>query len=344
METKSLQPRGMGKMMNWKTTATFSVIALSICVGSLAYISTTKSPGARAAKSLAKLEVGPLGMNGASGNIDSMRMGVADPKVPSSLMVYKVLPPNVSQEAVAQQAEKFGVKGTLRENPGLIGYRGVTSDFVVDKATGSKNWITKKYETRVGPIKHELTNSQYIELARKFLVDSGEYEDDYIFKGFSYYKTDNEISMVEANFGRKLNGLDWSGVGPKKAVTFGENGEILGMGSVWREVEPLAKYPLIEPNEALEQIRAGNALILIEESNASVTVEDIHLAYYNDPAGTRQKFVIPHYIVKGHTDKGNAFSAVTRAVPQSLLTALDQESATDNIDVKHSKTKEELFP
>lgn len=297
-----------------------AILVLAV-YGGLAFQKTTQRASAAPQNygKRAKLEVAPLAKTGSLGNFKTLEMGIPEPKMPESIKVYSVVNTPVDRTSVEERARRFGVSGKYIDGDELITVRGEDADFTVDRATGSENWLTPAFEETVDPMTHKLSDEEYIELAKKFLRERQAYKDSYVFKGFNYFKSDEQIMMVEVLFGQQLNGRAWEGVGPKKSVVFGDNGKVLAMFSVWRDAEEYEPFPIIRPADAKANILAGKSTTYLEEYDADGTVEQIELVYHNEPAGYAQKFVIPHYVFKGTTSKGKKFTAVTRAVPEELI-------------------------
>lgn len=269
--------------------------------------------------SLATLELRPLQQTGSPGKLRSAKLGIPEPVTPDAMMVYRVVDPQVTTASAEREAKKFGVTGKARKDDALTSVKGSAANVVVDNDTGSVNWITPDYEQAVAPIENRLPDGQYIALAEEFLKGKGHFGADYEFTGIGQCTADGRPVMVEVSFGRKLNGLRWQGVGPKKTVAFGEDGKILAMFSVWREVEPMTTYPLIRVSEALSQVEAGDASVFSDDSNADGTVTSVEIVYISDPAGSKQKFVVPHYRLEGKTASGKPFCAITRAIPRKYV-------------------------
>lgn len=104
------------------------------------------------------------------------------------------------------------------------------------------------------------------------------------------------------------------------SVYFGEDGKIIGAASVWREVEEFLDYPIITLQQAIDQIKSGNAVIFKDiTTETSGEVENINLVYFDRPLGYNQQYVIPHYVMEGHTPNGKKFKAITRAVPDKYI-------------------------
>ncbi len=270
---------------------------------------------------LERLELNPLGTLGAPGRLRSIKM--ADPSqvasLPTESMVYRVVPKTVSIASVEAEARRFGVKGKARKDKALTLVQSAGGDVVVDNVTGSVNWITPGYETATLPMHRRLADDEYASLAKAFMEAKGLWESDYVLTDVGQYAVEGEPVMVEVSFGRRLNGKQWQGVGPKKTVAFGDDGEIVGFFSVWREVEPLTRYPLVRPSKAMEQIEAGDALVSSDELDVDAIVERVELVYINDGAGIQQRYVAPYYRVTGRTTTGKPFTAVTRAIPLEFV-------------------------
>lgn len=279
----------------------------------------TREARAGGHESLAVLELRPLSQSGSPGKLRSVKLGVPVTSTPDAMMVYRVIEPQVTPASAEKEAGRFGVTGKAHKNDVLTIVKGKDSDIVVDNETGSVNWVTPDYEGAVAPIKTRLSDAQYVALAEEFLKSKGHFGADYEFAGFGQITADGQPVVIEVSFGRKLGGVRWLGVGPKKTVAFGEAGKILGMFSVWREVEPVTKYPVMKIPEALSQVEAGDASVVSDDYDADAVVTSVEIVYISDPAGSKQKFVIPHYRLQGKTATGKPFTAITRAIPREYV-------------------------
>ena len=307
--------------------AVAAVAVLGIAVGlGREFDQRPSSPRANMA-GLQRLDLNPLGTLGAPGRLRKLSMsnpsGAAT--LPAELTVYQVVPAVVTPGSVEKEARRFGVAGKAQRNVEMTSVRSASGDVVVDNLSGSVNWVTPEYEEASEPMQHRLTDDEYVTAAKEFMRGKDLWNDDLVFAGVSEYTVNDAPMMVEVHFTRTLNGRNWHGVGPKKTVTFGDNGKVVGYFSVWREVKPMTKYPLVKPADAVKQIERGDALVAADELNADATAERIELVYINDGAGIKQRYVAPYYRVSGKTASGKPFTAVTRAIPLELVNERPEE-------------------
>lgn len=299
---------------------------------------------------LAKITVNPLGVTGSSGNFKKLNIGIDKNNIPQKFKVYKVKEPKIDKNQIKEKANKLGIVGELIEDEKIIRISGETGDFIVNKITGSERYFTKQMRGDVEPkpLKNILKDEEYVKLASDFLNKYGFSKPNMVLKGVNkgyrigtIDKQGNEIQSivkVEVIFESKpIDGIKYTGVGPKISVWFGDNGEIIGYGSIWREIEEISNYPLISMDEAVENIKKGKALIYnLSNSDEEGTIESGELVLWSDLDGYEQKYVIPHYIFKGKTNDGRAFTIVTRAISDIYI----EESKSENIDYPIPEMKE----
>lgn len=283
-------------------------------------------------KALDILEVNALGGIATEGNFSKLELKIDKDSIKSEKMVYKVKKPDLDIKKIKEKAKNLSINGDVTETNEMIRIRSEEADFIVDKKTGSERYFTKQMrgEIQDKPIKKFLTDEEYVKIAQKFLNDNELSRKDMIYKGINKNYTigtiDNkgnetkEIVKIEVMFKHSdIDGIQYTGIGPKISVWFGDNGQIIGYGSIWRELEELQVYPLVTLDEAIDKVKKGLAPVNIEESNAEGTVEQVEIVLWSDPDGYEQKFVIPHYILKGKTKTGKDFTAITRAVSDNYI-------------------------
>lgn len=277
-------------------------------------------------QNLAKLAVAPLDKSSSNGNFAELKAGSTLPKFPNKIMVYKVKPPQIDEKQVINKAKMLGISGSIEKHEYDFSISSESGDFIIDKNTGSFTYITKELETQVLPIKKLLSDRQYKKIATDFLAKNSLLHNNAVFADVNrdnIYTDGTGLSgpyMVEVRFrSKKLNGIEFGGVGPKIIVQFGENGKVIGAFSVWREIEPFMEYPILTPDEAIEITRQGRAIVYNSEINDSGIVNEASVLYDNEPLGYDQEFVIPYYKLKGKNSKGKDFIALVRAVPENLI-------------------------
>lgn len=277
-----------------------------------------------------RLRVAPMDMTGSAGNFKKLDSAADTSRLPKELTVYKVVPANVTRQQFDEHARRLGVNREIGENGDAFVARGEKASLVVDKQTGSFDFTTDEFAAQTKPIARVLADEQYRASAEKFLVDAGLMEPEAEFRDVNrgnvvgVYEDGGWVEkpyMVEVRFSHKpLAGIAFDkGVGPKIIVQFGEDGRILGATSVWRKVEPLGKYRLKTPQQALDAVKNGRGQIFDVGQDAQGTVDEITTSYLNEPLGYRQLYVLPAYVMKGKTADGKPFTALTRAIPDEML-------------------------
>lgn len=291
----------------------------SVLTSSCAAADIPPSTGAVSDVSLPKIVLTPLPANGSGGTFESVELSADATTLPAEALVYEVVEPNVTPQSVEKEARKFELHGLARYEGDATVVKGKGTSLAVDQRTGSINWLGSGYSNATEPITNLLSDDEYIARARDFLESKGYFDQGMVFTGFGSQRVDGKPMIVEAHFGRRLNGHAFEGVGPKKTVSFGDNGEIVGMFSVWREVRPLRRYPLMSPTLALQQINQGGASVMADEYNVAAVADSVEIVYLNDALGSAQRFVAPHYRFTGKTEGGKSFVAITRAIPFAFL-------------------------
>jgi hypothetical protein len=318
----------------WMGLAGMTALALvSGCSGRAAQTgngATSAGLGGSSRTGAQRLRVAPMDMTGSAGNFKKLDSKADTADLPTELTVYKVVPANVTRQQFDERAKRLGVDREVGEDSASFVARGDKASLVVDKQTGSFDFTTDEFATQTKPIAGALTDEQYRASAEKFLVDAGLMEPEAEFRDVN---RDNVVGvlenggwvekpyMVEVRFSHKpLAGIAFDkGVGPRIVVQFGEDGHILGATSVWRKVEPLGKYRLKTPQQALDAVKNGRGQIFDVGQDAKGTVDEITTSYLNEPLGYKQLYVLPAYVMKGKTAEGKPFTALTRAIPDDML-------------------------
>lgn len=296
---------------------------------------------------LEKLEMNPLALTGSNGYFNDLKVDTAIPQIPSQMKVYKVKDLNLSKEDMNKLMNKFEMKGEVKVNDREFAVVDGEKTLVLDKKTGSYNYYTKKLTSAVKPIQNLLSDEEYKKLAEKYLTEKNLMKD-----GAYYRKTlrhtvgkvgqPEQVCLVETVFTKDLNGQRFSGVGPKICVFFGENGEIIGTYSVWKEVEEYNDYPIIDVQKAIDNVLNRKAIIANAGKGDSGSINNIEIIYDMESLRSNQKYVIPYYMIKGENVSGNDFTALTRAVPEEYIseTYLDDVSARKH----YNKDSKEIVP
>lgn len=296
--------------------------------------STATPPGSQVETGLkggaVVLSVPPMDVTGSSGSFASLESEADTTALPKKLMVYRVKPANVTKSAFEARARKLGLTGATGDLGASFQVVGPSASYEVDKFTGSFDYTTSALEKQAQPLQRLLSDGEYRQRAEAFLNSAGLMEEAAEFRDVNRgnvvhnYENGQWVAqpyMVEVRFSHKpLNGIAFDkGVGPKIVVQFGEDGQILGAMSVWRNVQPFAEYSLKSPQEALTAVRNGEAAFFDVGRQDSGVVKEISLSYMNEPRGYNQQYVLPEYLLDGVASGGRSFGVVTRAIPDALL-------------------------
>lgn len=117
-------------------------------------------------------------------------------------------------------------------------------------------------------------------------------------KGSDEVITSYNVTLQEV-FARKIDNLPVVGPGHKLKVFIGNNSEVIGLFEVWRDIEPYRDVALKTPEAAYDDLVAGNVMVATRAVYGNVTIGDVYLAYWMEPADSRQGYVLPVYVFKG---------------------------------------------
>lgn len=323
---------------NKKIMITF--VALAIILLSLVY----------SKNKLEKLEMNFLPMVGAAGDFSELKIDTIMPELPKQMKVFKVKDLKLSKEDMIKQMNQFDVNGEINENDDEYAVVDGEKTFILDKKTGSINYYTKELTNTIKPIENLLLDEEYKEMAEIYLK-----EKDLMSDGVYYKKTlrhmvgktnqPEQVCLVEVVFTTDLEGQRFTGVGPKICVFFGENAEIIGMYSVWKELEAYENYPIVSPEKAIENIINKKAIIINAAEGDVGNIYDIEIIYDMESLRSNQKYIIPYYYVKGENSNGNEFTALTRAISDEYLIETDLYGTSDKKNYKsYKENSKEILP
>lgn len=300
--------------------------------------------------SLDKLQMNPLPISGSNGYFKEINVNTRIPKTPEKMMVYKVMDAGLEEEDMERYMDKLGIDAKMRKNDrGYVTVDGTTT-FSLDKKTGSFNYYTQELSDAIKPLNTLLTDEEYKKIAENFLNKKG------LMKKDAYYRKtlrhvvgksngSEEVCLVETVFTRDLNGIRWTGVGPKISVFFGENAEIIGASCIWQEVEKYKEYPIINGEESIKNVRNNKNSIISVEKAAIGNVEEIKLVYNMESVRSNQKYVTPYYLFKGKTESKREFGVLTRGISEKYIDEVNlYDTSIDNTEVKvKQKDKSKLL-
>jgi len=131
--------------------------------------------------------------------------------------------------------------------------------------------------------------------------------------------TGEVIESIDTNlqviFGRELNGIPVTGLGSELKVYIGDNGEVIGLHKVWREVEASGTMKIKPCKDAFEELKQSTSLPL---GCSNVSIDDVHIAYYETGPGVKQDYLEPIWVFKGQAFCNGKTMEIERTIPAEL--------------------------
>jgi hypothetical protein len=237
------------------------------------------------------------------------------PKVPKTMMVYRVKEPNITEEYVRELGRKHSgmpADAELRRSNGMGLYwlRSSTHELEVFSTTNSFNIRRlKKRDTRMieksSPSKEEGKNIAEQYLKRRGLLP----KDAYLWRVIRK----SGKGVVRVGYLRKIGPYKTSGAGAKVFVTVGPGREVIDMRKSWQDLVPYKTYPIKSPQEALAELQQGRGVLMNGDTGK---VEEITLRYYTSPQ--KQEYVQPIYNFECRGESGR-FSGELPAIKAEYL-------------------------
>jgi len=98
---------------------------------------------------------------------------------------------------------------------------------------------------------------------------------------------------------RQIDGFPVTGPGDQLGVRIGDEGEVITVLKVWREVTPYNEVVIKTPEQAYQELRSGAGSYDVPLDCEKVVVEQVYLAYWMEPLDEHQEYVVPVYEFKG---------------------------------------------
>ncbi|NIU85199.1 MAG: hypothetical protein GWN31_03280, partial [Candidatus Thorarchaeota archaeon] len=223
-------------------------------------------------------------------------------KNPSWMLVYKIVPQNITDDYVKGLAEKhFGIPQEIplsrSRGLGLYWLETPTHLFELDPRTGFFN-IVKLKENGTSYSKNRQdypSDEECKKIASDFIKSRGLFEEGMYFSRIS---SKPSLGGISVRFGRIINGYKtWNG---GISVSVGKNGEIMKVSKKWREVVPWKMAPIKTAEQAFKELKEGkNAFVMAFHPKPKGKVKDITLRYNN--AKIFLEYVQPVYYFRYET-------------------------------------------
>jgi len=253
------------------------------------------------------------------------------PDTPDKTMVYKVKSPEVTTEKVVALAEALGLGSNVTENDEKFIVSDDPIELEVLKASERVAYadLSEIYGD-IGNPPNLPSEDSAVESARKFLSDKGLMPVDAEFRkvvtDFAEIarkdQNTSEISIekidldMQVMFSREIDGIPVVGAGSKLKTYIGDNGDVVGVYKCWREYEPYEQRAILTSAQALERLKEKGIHGVRAITGEKVTVKEVYLAYYAQPAIDDQEYLQPVYVFEVDTGKGEIIKQYIPAIPQ----------------------------
>ncbi|MHC4691466.1 MAG: hypothetical protein ACYS67_01905 [Planctomycetota bacterium] len=224
------------------------------------------------------------------------------PKNPSWMLVYKVVPKNITDDYVKDLAEKYFdiPRDTPLRRPGAGLYWLETSThlFELESRTGFFNIVKlKKKGTSYSKNRKDYPSDEECKkIAEEFIKSRGLFEEGMYFK---HIWSGPSSGGLMVRFGRIINGYKvwWSSI----SVSVGINGEIMRVSKRWHDVVPWKMAPIKTAKQAFKELVKGKpAMVQAFRPRPKGKVKEITLRYHHP---TRpENYVLPVYYFRYETE------------------------------------------
>ena len=110
---------------------------------------------------------------------------------------------------------------------------------------------------------------------------------------------DEYVAHLLVRFHRQIDGLPVTGSGNQLGVRIGDDGEVITVLKIWREVTPYDEVVINNPEQAYQELKSGAGSYDVPLDCEKVVVEQVYLAYWMEPLNEHQEYVVPVYEFKG---------------------------------------------
>ncbi|WP_214019838.1 hypothetical protein [Methanoculleus sp.] len=266
--------------------------------------------------------VGPYGVQ----SVSEIALDTALPKDPGQAMVYKTVNSTVSKDDALKMAEKFRMTGPLEEDTLSYYIKDEPYTFDIEKEGGclSYTWEGRWNEGegyRDFP-EHLPTDEECRKIAETFLISHALIPEGAVYsgvahgEGFFSNRTDSTSIQTykdtQVSFTGTLNGLPV--FGNWMYVTIGGDGDILRVFKRWRDAEPYKEFPILSPEEAIEELKQTGVVTTVSSPKKAV-VDEIKIGYYASPPRDEQPYLKPTYYFRGTVEGENETGTFFQYVP-----------------------------
>jgi hypothetical protein len=123
---------------------------------------------------------------------------------------------------------------------------------------------------------------------------------------------DDEVIARGVNFDRRIDGINFAGIGVGGGceIMFGNHAKIADFKLVWRNLQPYERYPVASPDEIIQKILDGQAVLthknIVDPADVKkLTITDCSPLYMGASGEQSQDLVYPFAKIEAVADVGN---------------------------------------
>lgn len=253
---------------------------------------------------------------------------------PENIEIYKFKTPYYeSLQQIERLKNYFNIKNTTtKEDKDKILILSEKKVIEIDKNNGYFSYINneKLYNNKI--YKNIPTDSEAIEIAKKFLIETKLFSGRFQSVSVTAQKAENEagetvVMAKDVWFYPVVNGRPIYGIS-RIIVTIGNKGEIEAVCKYYRDFEFYKKEKLKSLEKAVQEIKEGRASSNIPPEATKAHIKKSFLGYWEDP---EQQYLIPVYVFQGETainnkiEKFDIFTPAIENVELVLNKNIDEE-------------------
>jgi hypothetical protein len=256
------------------------------------------------------------------------RFGLPDPlpDVPERMTVYRTVEPRISRQDITWLMEALDLHGQIIESEGMFAVR--EGDRVLEACRELHTGYLRYCDDGKLSLRENVNlppESEAIDRARQILDNYGFLLPDTFLAGTGYFEfctldsqgdiVDHGKNALAVGFGFTLDGWKVEGPGAKAGVVFGQDGEVIAVSRIWREIHQDRTAEIITPTEALSRFKARwPSEEHPDEAERTdiltrVDIDEMYLAYFAEPGLLPQETLEPVYMFEGRysvSDKRDA--------------------------------------